>query len=324
MTFNFEEFKQKVHRKMGIKIEESDFDYERITMNTAKRLLDPLIPHAARKMGITSNRMRERLINFQIDEHLYIEGRARGENNWETFEISVSWGLLMFHYRMASLIVSRMNIVDDNQNVVEETTISTQKTTAIARNLLAAFWRENPVKALKQSDNISIMHLGKGQLELAAYLVHHADCFVISHELGHILINSNPECVKKELMIVEGARESMLIPYLKTIEFDQDKEKDILDNWQNEIAADFIGTRLCLELGHNDITKMATYSSAILSLIMCNMLEMTYNRYTGKNFDYTTHPPCQLRLDFLQTISNWHDDLSDSFRQLSYFILSQI
>jgi hypothetical protein len=93
-----------------------------------------------------------------------------------------------------------------------------------------------------------------------------------------------------------------------------------------EITADFIGAGLCKELGENEAQEMVISASAVMSLLMCDMVEKFYSKLTGTSWEYKTHPPSDLRLNIMQTLSDWGTDpyLGVSLRQFSDYILARV
>ena len=231
---------------------------------------------------------------------------------------------MLFHHKMVKLFMSIVTIIDDKNEIVDETKISNDETVSAARSLMQAFWAQDESQQhFFRSQMFSLSRLTNSQIELAASLIHHAEEFVIAHEFGHILMNVTQEHVRRELLIVEGARESIVRPV-----FDQHEghgNNANLQSWMDEIAADFIGVGLCEELIDDQFQKIAIHGSAMMSLVMYDMLEKYYQKLNGKSWDSATHPPSDLRLDVLQTLSGWKArQFGISFRQFSDYILANV
>jgi hypothetical protein len=322
MTNSFEDLRRKLSREFDIEIDKTVL--KRLDDSDVQFRASQLLPILARKMGKGVEDVRRRL-KIGLDDALWINGKTTSEDKWQTFEVRLSTGLLLFHYKMVKLFVSRMTIVGDANEVVDETRISNDEMLSTAKRLMEAFWAHDESREhFFRSPDFSLLKLTKSQVELAASLLHHAEEFVVAHEFGHILMNASPERVKREMLIVEGARESMVRPV-----FDEHKGqggKAMLQYWMDEIAADFIGVGLCKEQGEDEIQRMAIHSSAMMSLVMCDMLEKYYRMSTGGVRESETHPPSDLRLDVLQTLSDWPAglDLGTSFRHFSDYVMSAI
>jgi hypothetical protein len=319
MATEFENLSDMISREFGIDIVPKGIDDSSVELRASE-----LLPVVARKMGRRVDDFRKCLKKISLDDTLLISGRATSEDEWQTFEVGLSTGLLLFHHQMVILFVSLVTVVGDANEIVDETKISNDEMLSTAKRLMQAFWDgDKPSERFFLTPGFSLLSLTKSQIELAAGLLHYADMFVVAHEFGHILINTAPECVKREMLIVEGARESMVRPVLNEHEGHDDTA---ILHWMDEITADFIGVSLCKELGNDKVLRMVIHSSAVMSLVMCDMLEKYHRKLTGISWEYRTHPPSHLRLEVLQTLSDWPAglDLGTSFRQLSDHIMANI
>jgi len=299
--------------------------WETLDDSYVQELASVLVPHVARRMGRRVEEVRGCIKNIGIDDTLRISGLTMSEDKWQTFEIRLSTGLLLFHYKMVKLFMSRMTVVGDGNKVVDETRFSDDEMLSTAKLLMQAFWEEDGSREhFFRVPGFSLLRQTKHQIELSAHLLIYAERFVVSHEFGHILLKATPDRVKREMRIVEGAKESMVQPVLNKQE--RHGNTAILQDWMEEITADFIGVSLCKELSTNDVAQMVIHSSAMMSLVMCDMLENYYRKLTGTSWEYRTHPPSHLRLDVLQTLSDWPagHDMGTSFRQFSDYVMAKI
>ncbi len=320
MAASFEDLQHWFRQEFGTEINPQPLDD-----SSVQKIVMSLVPHVARKMGRRVKEVRRYLKNVGLDDTLRVSAHTVSEDNGQTFEIKLSTGLLLFHHQMLKLFVSRMTVVGDGNEVVDETKISNDEMLSYAKRLMQAFWEEKggSRENFFRVPGFTFRRLTESQIELAANFLHYADMFVVAHEFGHILINVAPDRVKREIRIVEGAKESMIRPVL--IEQERHENTIIIQDWMNEITADLIGVRLCRELSANDVVRMVIYSSAMMSLVMCDMLENYYRKLTGTSWEYRTHPPSCLRLDVLQTLSDWASyDMGTSFRQFSDFVMAKI
>ena len=189
--------------------------WETLDDSYVQELASVLVPHVARRMGRRVEEVRGCIKNIGIDDTLRISGLTMSEDKWQTFEIRLSTGLLLFHYKMVKLFMSRMTVVGDGNKVVDETRFSDDEMLSTAKLLMQAFWEEDGSREhFFRVPGFSLLRQTKHQIELSAHLLIYAERFVVSHEFGHILLKATPDRVKREMRIVEGAKESMVQPVL--------------------------------------------------------------------------------------------------------------
>jgi hypothetical protein len=315
----FEKLRRRFRRDFGMEI-----TAQGLNDSAVQQKVSILLPHVARRMGKQAAKVRKCLKNVILDEMLRLNGCTMSDDQWATYEIRLSTGLLLFHHVMVKLFVSRMTVVGDANEVVDETRISDDEMLSTAQRLMQAFWEKGKsTKHFFRTRGLSLMDLTKSQIDLAANLLHYADTFVVAHEFGHILMNVAAERVRRETLIAQAAKESMLQPALAQHKGYGDTA---LRNWTKEIAADLIGVNLCRELSDSDVVRMVIHGSAMMSLVMCDMLEKYYRKVIGKALESNTHPPSSLRLDVLETLSDASpgQGLGGGFRQFSDHIIARI
>lgn len=291
-----------------------------------------LIPHVARKMGKKEDDLKKCLTKLGLIKGPVINGYVDTADNWKTFQIYVSWGLMIFVFKMIKLFLSRMSVRDDNR-IVDASRISDEEMVSAARRLMQAFWEDT----LWQTPSFAVIDLTKSQIELAAYLLHYAECFVIGHEFGHAIIESCPEKVGKELYIASGATESRNRAFLESLKLNEEEKIRALEKWPEELTADLLGLQLCLEQRDDNIGRMVIRSSAELFFISMLMLESFYEKTTGQNYwsymyqceRIVDHPPTELRLEFLHSFVDRSSpsgavELAIAFKQYSDYILSKV
>lgn len=324
-----EQLKKRFKEEFNIDIEDKwvDADLADVLMYRA----NCLIPYVARKMGKRNDELKKCLTKLILIESPVLNGYVKTKDNWKTFQIHVSWGLMIFIHKMIKLFLCRMSVTNGHC-IVDEARISDEEMLSAAERLMQAFWRGT----FFQTPSISLTDLSKSQIELSTYLLHYAECFVIAHEFGHVLIETCPEKIRKELLTASAAIESRN----KGIKISQTKhvgvgEKTLLESWTKELTADLLGLKLCLEQRDDDIGRMVIRSSAELVFIFMLMLEKFYEKSTGQNYWLherdrgMTHPPTVLRLEFLSLFvdplyPSYSSVLGGVFRQLGDYILSKI
>lgn len=315
-----EDLRQRIREEFGMEVDGGGG----LDDSTVEKMAGTLVPHAARRMGRSVAAVRRALRRTSLDPGLQIYGQTTSADRWRTFDIRLSTGLLLFHHKMVKLFMSRMTVVGEGNKVVDETGISEDEMLSTSRRLMKAFWElDESREVFIRTPGFSLLQLTKSQIELAAYLLHYADTFVVAHEFGHVLLTASPRRVKRERAIVEGAKESMIRPVL-----DDHAGGGMVspEKWVRELEADLIGVGLCRELADNDVVTMVIEASAMMSLVMCDMLEKYYRMSTGRAWDYETHPPSELRLDVMQRLAEWGptQTLGSAFRQLGDHIMSKL
>lgn len=233
----FEQLRQRFKEDFNLTIEDNELDEDTLMSRAIF-----LIPHVARKMGKKEDDLKKCLTKLGLIEGPVINGYVDTADNWETFQIYVSWGLMIFVFKMIKLFLSRMSVRDDNR-IVDDTRISDEEMLSAARRLIQAFWEDT----LWQTPSFAVIDLTKSQIELSAYLLHYAERFVIAHEFGRAIIESCPEKVGKELYIASGATESRNRAFLESLELNKEEKIRALEKWPKELTADLLGLQLCLE-----------------------------------------------------------------------------
>ena len=276
-----------------------------------------LFPGIAQKMGIPQDQLNNCLTELSLGKSHSIIGNVKSDDNGKTFNITIPFGLLIFHLKMAYIFLARMNVINDSGEVVRKTQINTEKIIKVAKKTVDDFWKANESNEDSMlSEEIEYHQLNDRQQELLGFVVHYADTFVVAHEFAHAIIWSVPHLITKEKLIADAAIHSSGQP--------PPLEINDLESWKNELTADCIAMQLCLDICENQIQKMVMHASAIMSLYSYYMLESGYEQIKGHPLEYATHPPSSLRIKFIQSFSDWpgSNDLGSLFQQLGNFILS--
>lgn len=301
--------------------EEHDIDLAKNTLaGSMNQMALALLPAVAAKTGRGLEEVRKSFIGLRLDPRPLIDGRATTPDNWRTYEISLSEGLLIFHHKMVKLFVTPVSIVGDGQRMVEETRFTHEETLSIARQLMASFWEGT----FFQTPAFSMVSLTKRQITLQSLLLNWSESFVIGHEFGHVIMHESPDCTKRDLLILKGVEDGMVRPVLgKRPALD---EAATLRNWMEELAADFVGVNLCASLTQDTMQRALIHASGLLSLILCDMLEQYRRKVGGAEALDPTHPPAALRREVMRTLLDWPAgmDLGDAFGKFSQWILERI
>jgi len=311
---SFEDLQKDLCRQYGIDLDKHTLE------GSVNELASSLFPPVAAKTGRTEEELRKSLKSVHLDHRPLIDGHATSQDNWRTFEISVSEGLLIFHHKMVKLFVSRVSVVGNGQKMVEETTISHEETLSIAKRLIAAFWAGN----FFETPGLSLASLTKSQIFLSSILLTYSESFVIAHEFGHMILQAFPDSTRRERMILMGVEDSMVRPALK--KFPCADEPEALRNWMEELAADYVGINLCARLQDSAIQKTMIQAAGMISLMMCDILEKCRAKVGGGDWQDLTHPPSELRVEVLQSLLDWPAgmEFGDVFHKFSEYIIAGI
>ena len=325
----FEHLKKKFVKDFDFIIESRELD-EKVLMDRTKYLL----PHVATKLGKKEEDIRRCLTKLELIKTPVINGYADTQDDWKTFQIYMSWGIMIFLIKMIKLFISRMSVTN-GKRIVDEAIISDQEMIDAVKRLMLAFWGWEGT--FWQARGIALIDLTKSQIELSAYLLHYAECFILAHEFGHLIMGSCPETVEKELYIASAATEDRNRTFLESLRLTKEDRKRALEEWPKELAADLIGLQLCLEQRDDNIGRIVIRSSAEFLFISMLMLERFSEKYTGESYwsymyeieNKLKHPPTGLRLDFLHSFVDRSNISGEShlgrcFRQWSEHILSTL
>lgn len=332
MTSYLDSIKDRFQKDFGV-----ENDPHRLEDSVLKDKLAMLLPHVATRLRTTEHDLRKRL-EIYLSKEPIINGCTFSEDNWKTFKIEIAWGLLIFFHKMIKLFLSRMNVRDDD-GIIEATCISEEDMVETSRKLMIGFWDGT----IFTTPSFPLTKMTKSQIELSSYLLHFGEEFVIGHELGHIIINSDPEKAKREILIASASTDERNRALLDDIGIEKSKKETAIKRWPYELAADMIGLQLCLQERDDFIGRMTIRASAELLFVTMVLLEEFYKMSRGRDYwvdiyryqnkpyhKEMHHPPTSLRLEFIQAYvdqDNPHstvDQLGKTFKQWAQYILSKV
>lgn len=307
--------------------------------NFIKEKLYSFLPRLTEILGIPELILKGKLRNIKLLRSNEINGSISTVDNGNTYNIEITWGLCIFIHKMTKLFICRVAVGDDKLNVIEKPVISHEEMLNTAKTLTNSFWDES----IFAVPSIPLSLMTKNQNLLCSYLIHFSELFCIAHELGHFIINSNPEKVSKELLIARKSTEDFTNCYLNSLKINNYKKLKAVEMWPNELASDLIGIKLCLNLEDNLVERVIVRAGAEIVFISMILLENIKEKRDGINFwpnyyesnnysNYTEmdHPPTSLRLEFLQSFVDenfWQlneDDLGKEFNNWKEYLLSKL
>lgn len=280
-----------------------------------------LIPYTATKVRMEPDVLKNCILNVSMIMDPEVNGFARSSDNWKTFEIGINIGLMIFLHKMIKVFASRIGVMGDEGHPVENPEIPFENTISVAKRLMKAYWDQNLLSTM----GFQVMQLSEEQMNISSHLLHHAECFVVAHEFGHIVINLHQAEVKElniGIEVVRGILEGIS-------DLSETSKHQLTRQWGQEIGADLIGLQLVLELGKTDHDKILIYSAAELVFILQNMLETFYEKNIGENLPLGSHPPSQMRLAVLRSIVGKSNppqvlQLGEAFAEMAEMIVSKI
>lgn len=317
----FELFRQRFGNKIPHDFDPSDEGVRTLLNKSVVDTAKDFLPHVAAALGIQKDALEKRLLGVGVKELLEVNGRTHTSDGWRTFEIDINLGLMLFTHEMVKLFASRVGVMGDDERPVETPEIPFESTVSIAKRLMKAFWHGT----FLEEQGFELIELSDTQVLISSGLLHDAECFVVGHEFGHIVIHISPRKVSELDLGITTVRSILVdVPELSEIEKNQLAQK-----WGEEIAADIIGLQLSL-VRKNDLTgKIVAYSAAQLVFIMQNMLETFYEKTAQKSPPLGDHPPAQFRFNCLRSILSAVYppealEFGDSFKQLADALLSEV
>ncbi len=332
MTSYLDRIKERFQMDFGVEVDPGELDD-----SVLQDMLDKLLPHVAGRLRTRPHDLNAKL-EIHISEEQIINGCTYPEDDGEGFTIEIAWGLLIFFHKIIKLFVSRMSVRDDDE-IIEETRISEEHMLETSRRLLNGFFDGT----IFNLPSIPLSNLTKSQILLSGYLLYFAELFVVGHELGHIIINTDLEKAKREILIASASTEERNRTFLDDIGIEETKKEIAMRRWPRELAADMIGLQLCMQLYDDFIGRMVIRASAGLIFITMILLENFHKKSKGSdywidiyryhnmpNHNEMNHPPTCLRLEFLQAYIDQDypqltaDELGKTFEEWGQYILSKV
>ena len=242
------------------------------------KMFDELSPHAAKRAGISITDFKNRFKGLRVVKTIDINGCTFSNDEWKTFEVDIYEGLMIFIHKYFKVIVSMLNTSRSYKGEIETPSLTMDDIVPIANMIMELYWKNNVL----QAQGIKLTKLTEGQMILNTELVHNAELFVLAHELGHIILNTNKNA-QRYIELSSGNASS-----------------DQLSNWNEEVNADILGLKLCLEMKS---TRPGVVFNAIeLFFLVQGMLVKFYEKTNaGNSLSHETHPPSSYRLRVLRS-----------------------
>jgi hypothetical protein len=211
----------------------------------------------------------------------------------------------MFYHKMVKVFVSTIGIGEDEEHATERPIEPFDRVVVVCKGLMEAFWD----KRLLTQGGFWFSQVGKVQMFLTERLVHCCECFIMAHELGHVMMVFSKEEVAEYAVareIVDGYMSFVL-------GLDDDAKSRMAKAWTEEICADLIGLQLSLAQPKTERPykawrnhKQMLYGGAEIALVLPAMLEEYHWKvHQGgpriRVSPVSNHPPNLLRLKAIRS-----------------------
>lgn len=262
-----------------------------------------LAPHAAKKIGIDEDALLSHLPKITYISSPQVNATIHTYNS-ETFEMGIYLGLLIFLHKFSALYGSRIGVMDERGYPVEDPDIPFDKTLALLKELMMAFWEGK----IEETTTFDIWDFTEKQLSFLTRITEDAERFIIAHEYGHVITRLKRE---KTAEITEGIS---FIQYTleKVPDMSRLERERLALEWGKEIACDILGLDLCLGALNNEKERMWTIGAAIWVLSVFQMLEAFYEVVWDKPSPTSDHPPGSWRVSSLYSIAAQSNYMSDT------------
>lgn len=268
-----------------------------------EQAVETLIPLMAKRVRKTEASLRKRLTKIEFLDEPQINARTLSSDNYNTFEIRIYGGLLIFFANMVPIFISTADIVHDDL-IVDKSRVPMKNMVVVAQRLIRAFWAGTVEQEFHNTFNF-LVHVSDRRMSVADFIVFIIICFTVAHECGHVVIKNWPHVARNELeyssSYLHQNRKLLLSkpgPHANT---SIDNIQDIPAEWHKEIASDIVGLQLCLDIVDDLNTKDLIFSCVELGLILINMLEKYHEKNHGQRLYTVSHPPTEYRVKSLRS-----------------------
>lgn len=248
------------------------------------RHVGALTEPCARLMELTSEALRSRLRTSGISVNRIIHAETVSNDEWQTFDITVNAGMMMYLHHISKVIVSQCPIASADD---VEPPVTLEQAVQGLRDISTAYFDG---KILEQA-GIDLPSLNSMQRKLQANLLNYMEGFVIAHELGHIVFLSGRSMPAKE----QVSRQLVSNLLAKDAQWPPDLRKQVLENWPEELLADQLGMKMLCQSAKGE--AQTAFLGGVMFLIAVRMLEEFFQRYRycGRSLPVDTHPPSGVR-----------------------------
>ena len=276
-----------------------------------------LIALAAEGIGISAEEFRKRFKGIRLVNSTEVNGQTITMDRWQTFEITLNLGLMVFFHQMATVFASSVTFTDD-EGLRKETKIPFIKTKEVALNLMNAFWEQQLLKPGEGTFHLDELSYEQGALGGGIVLC--MEDFVIAHEFGHVMIHLKPIDADFILNYVSDELE----------QYSPGPFSEIRNQWSEEFAADLLGLNLLLNaVPQSDMGRILSYGGVELVFILEDMLEEFFEKTFNQSYPAQSHPYARMRFDFLRKIMREENpkhafQVGDTFSVLAKEILKAL
>lgn len=297
MNTNLELFRQWAKNEFGIQleteksVEEEINDLAKFVEGTSRKLA----LFAAEFCGIPNDVFKKKHKRSHIILDPEVNGFAYSNDNWQTFEIGVNFGLMNFLSKAIKAFIFNPDFRTYPDDSKSQDKGSYKVAISSFKKLAKAFWEQS----VFECSSIPLQELPYGKIVMVSNFLVQIERYVVAHEYGHVVIHVSRREVK-EYEACKRAYNRKLSEFLSGV--NDEIRNSIVSKWSEESGSDIVGLQLLMKLQDDDDNRMLAYASAELMFILLNIIEEYSTKIMKKTSSYITHPPALVRLKILREI----------------------
>lgn len=263
-------------------------------------ILEEFAPPTASEIGLDREAFAKRLTRLTVAKSPFVNAFAISEDNFNTFEIRLNIGLLMYFFQIGHLFAAKIIFMDSESG--ESIGFAERPTYDF---LADAFQRlaQSYVQGTIGAPILDPRTFRESQIWLAVSLTRQAESFIVAHELGHIVIRhrKSPSTELEHALKVARAVFKSSHPQMS----DSEVVLAVPSDWAGEFAADLVGLKLFLNRpefkhyfdnwGPGDAIVPNLLAGIQFSFAATDLLEAYFSRCLQRDRAASTHPPSALR-----------------------------
>jgi hypothetical protein len=189
---------------------------------------------------------------------------------------------------LVELIVGGTGVLDESGHRIGGRSVPLKRVARSTINLLRAVYLDHSIHSVARGD---YLFFSQAERRLASLLRTSAERFIVAHELGHVIVRWSRQPLDS-LRFYQGMAKSLPDDFygLQAI-----RRATVEQEWAEELTADNLGARLCIEYHTNSAEQWAALLGVDLFLQMQRLFELYHLHIDGRSPDTGNHPPMSLR-----------------------------